>query len=157
VKTWITFNEAWTFLYLGSGNGKAPSIPEYNDLSTWPFIGGHNVLLAHAEVVALYRSTFADTQGGTIGMTNNMDWREPLTTAPEDIGASQRAAIMWLGWYVTHGCLHLKIMTIFSVVLILFVFQLHVRLLYNLPLLNFKFLNEAPSTHLADYCKSIHV
>merc|ERR1719453_1814112 len=26
VKTWTTFNEPWTFLYLGSGNGKAPSI-----------------------------------------------------------------------------------------------------------------------------------
>lgn len=106
MKTWITFNEAWTFLYLGSGNGKAPSIPEYNDLSTWPFIGGHNVLLAHAEVVSLYRSTFVATQGGIIGMTNNMDWREPLTTAPEDVGASQRAAIMWLGWCVPQGRLY---------------------------------------------------
>lgn len=99
VKTWLTFNEAWTFLYLGSGNGKAPSIPEYNDLSVWPWIGGHNVLLAHAEVVNLYRTEFQASQGGQIGMTNNIDWREPLTTAPEDVGAGERAAIMWLGWF----------------------------------------------------------
>ena len=28
VKFWITFNEAWTFTYLASGAGKAPSVPE---------------------------------------------------------------------------------------------------------------------------------
>lgn len=31
VKVWATFNEAWTFTYLGSGYGKAPSVQPYMD------------------------------------------------------------------------------------------------------------------------------
>ncbi len=97
VKTWITFNEAWTFLYLASGNGKAPSMDPYMDISVWPYIGGHNVLMAHAEAVALYRDKYK-SQGGKIGMTNNIDWREPKTSDPQDVGASERSAEFWLGW-----------------------------------------------------------
>merc|ERR1712130_533258 len=59
VKFWITFNEAWTFTLLGSGNGKAPGIPEYNDVSKWPYIAGHNVLIAHARTVKLYKTKYS--------------------------------------------------------------------------------------------------
>jgi len=99
VKTWLTFNEAWTFLYLGSGNGKAPSTEEYNDITTWPYIGGHNVLLAHAAAVKRYRTKFQAKQGGIIGMTNNVDWREPKTQDPLDVGAAERCVEFWLGWF----------------------------------------------------------
>lgn len=99
VKTWLTFNEAWTFLYLGSGSGKAPSTAEYNDMATYPYIGGHNVLMAHAHVVELYRSTYQAAQGGKIGMTNNVDWREPASQDPQDVGAAERCVEFWLGWF----------------------------------------------------------
>jgi beta-glucosidase/6-phospho-beta-glucosidase/beta-galactosidase len=99
VKTWMTFNEAWTFTYLGSGNGKAPSIEEYNDISIYPFIAGHNVLLAHAAVVALYRNTYQESQQGKIGITNNCDYREPYSHDPQDIGAAERYQQFWLGWF----------------------------------------------------------
>ena len=76
VKLWVTFNEPWTFTWLASGWGKAPSIPErtqtqqqerakqqpqqpqqqqqqqttkapsipeYKNMSHWPYIAAHNV------------------------------------------------------------------------------------------------------------------
>lgn len=98
VKYWITFNEAWTFTYLGSGNGKAPGIPAYNNISKWPYIAGHNVLMAHIRTVKLYRTKFAHFTG-QIGMTNNVDWREPKTHDPKDCGASERQVLFWLGWF----------------------------------------------------------
>merc|ERR1712113_371221 len=87
VKTWITFNEAWTFTYLASGFGKAPSIEYYSDMTIDPWIAGHNVLNAHAEAVHLYRSQFQKQQHGQIGITNNVDWREPKTRDNKDIAA----------------------------------------------------------------------
>lgn len=105
VKTWVTFNEAWTFTWLGSGAGKAPGIPEFSETPKWPLVAGHNVLLAHAAAVRLYRDAYqsgrsgASHTGGRIGITNNMDWREPRTTSPADVAAAQRALEFQLGWY----------------------------------------------------------
>ena len=98
VKFWITFNEAWTFTYLASGAGKAPSIPEYGDVKKWPWIAGHAVLIAHAKVVQLFRTKYA-AQKGRIGITNNAGWREPKTNSPADAGASERCMQMSLGWF----------------------------------------------------------
>jgi beta-glucosidase len=99
VKMWVTFNEAWTFLKLGSGNGKAPSLPEYGESSLHPYIGGHNVLLAHAQVVKHYREKYLPSQHGTIGFTANCDWTEPATNSQADIAASERLVQFWLGWF----------------------------------------------------------
>jgi len=99
VKVWVTFNEPWTFLYLGSGYGKAPGIPEFSNMTIDPWIGGHNMLNAHAAAVDLYRREFQKTQGGQIGITNNCDWREPKTDDPEDIAAAERAVLFQLGWF----------------------------------------------------------
>lgn len=96
VKLWTTFNEAWTFTWLGSGGGKAPSIPEFSETPKWPLIVGHNVLLAHAAAVKAYR---ARGQGGKIGIANNMDWKEPRTTSPADVTAAHRALEFQLGWF----------------------------------------------------------
>jgi beta-glucosidase/6-phospho-beta-glucosidase/beta-galactosidase len=98
VKTWATFNEAWTFTYLSSGLGKAPSIEEFNNMERDPWIAGHNVLNAHAAAVHLYRAKFY-TQGGKIGITNNQDWREPKTDSPEDAAATERSLEFQLGWF----------------------------------------------------------
>ena len=100
VKKWTTFNEAWTFIVLGYGAGsKAPGVP-FTDISTHPYLAGHNVLLAHAEAVERFRAPGgAAAHGGQIGITNNCDWREPLTAAPADIAAAERAVEWWLGWF----------------------------------------------------------
>jgi len=99
IKHWVTFNEAWTFTYLASGYGKAPSIPEYSDMQIDPYIAGHTVLLAHGYTVKLYREKYQEHQRGKIGITNNCDWREPLTTSQEDIIAAERSVLHQLGWF----------------------------------------------------------
>jgi len=99
VKAWITFNEPFTFLFLASGYGKAPSIETYSNMSIDPWIGGHNVLNAHAAAVDIYRKKYQSSQQGKIGITNNYDWKEPKTTAPEDIAAAERSHLFNLGWF----------------------------------------------------------
>jgi len=99
VKFWITFNEPWTFLYLGSGWGHAPGIPYFSDMSVDPWIAGHNVLNAHAAAVDLYRRKFQKHQNGKIGISNNCDWREPKTGKHKDIAAAERAVEFQLGWF----------------------------------------------------------
>ena len=99
VKTWITFNEPWTFTFLASGFGKAPSLDRFSDMKVWPYVAAHNVLIAHAAVVALYRSKYQSAQGGLIGITNNVDWTEPRTHAPADVGAAERMTEFGLAWF----------------------------------------------------------
>jgi beta-glucosidase len=96
VKHWITINEAWVASILGYGQGVfAPGHTSNSE----PYIAAHNLLLAHAKAVSLYRSKFKQQQGGVIGITNNCDWREPLTDKPEDIAAAQRALEFFIGWF----------------------------------------------------------
>jgi len=102
VKTWATFNEAWTFTFLGSGFGKAPSIQPYMDNDIWPYVAGHNVILAHLAAAKAFRTlqqekTLSDSH--MLGITNNQDWREPASHSPQDIAASQAALEGQLAWY----------------------------------------------------------
>lgn len=99
VKWWITFNEPWTFLYSTIDGGDAPGIPAYENRWPWVYIAAHNVLNAHAAAVHLYRSKYQESQGGRIGITNNMDWTEPLTKDPQDVAAAERALLFRLGWF----------------------------------------------------------
>jgi len=102
VKKWATFNEAWTFTFLGSGKGKAPSVQPYMDMDIWPLVAGHNVILAHASAVAIFRSmqkTGRLQVGSMIGITNNQDWREPSSGSVLDIAAAQAAVEGQLGWF----------------------------------------------------------
>ena len=55
------------------------------------------MLLAHAEAVRRFRAGAGS--GGRIGITNNIDWREPASSAAEDVAAAQRANLWWLGWF----------------------------------------------------------
>jgi beta-glucosidase len=100
VRYWTTFNEAWTFTVLGYGTGsKAPGRP-YIDISTFPYIAGHHVLLAHAEAVEAFRANSkVRANGGQIGITNNCDWNEPASSSAADIAAAERANEWWLAWF----------------------------------------------------------
>ena len=96
VKHWITFNEPWCSSILGYGQGEmAPG--RVSDAE--PYLAGHHILLAHAEAVDRYRRKFQDLQKGVIGITNNCDWREPNSDAPEDVEAAQRSLEFFLGWF----------------------------------------------------------
>jgi len=102
VKMWATFNEAWTFTHLASGYGKAPSMQPYMDVDVWPKVAGHNVILAHLKVVMKFREMQTKghlTPGHRIFITNNQDWREPLTDKAEDIAAAHYLVEGGLGWY----------------------------------------------------------
>ncbi len=95
VKNWITFNEPWVVAILGYGQGVfAPGRFSTSE----PYVAGHHILRAHAKAVRCYRGDFAH-QGGRIGITNNSDWREPLTDSPEDKAAAERALQFYLGWF----------------------------------------------------------
>lgn len=96
VKNWITLNEPWVVAMLGYGQGVfAPGRTSDAD----PYLAGHHLLLAHAYAVDRYRSKYQAKQNGRIGITNNCDWREPLTSSIEDQQAAQRALEFFLGWF----------------------------------------------------------
>ncbi len=95
VKNWITFNEPWCTAVLGNGLGVfAPGRVSADE----PYIVAHNQLLAHGMAVQVFRSKYKD-QNGVIGITNNCDWREPLTDSQEDRDAAQRALEFFFGWF----------------------------------------------------------
>jgi beta-galactosidase len=97
-KDWITFNEPWCSTVLGYANGEmAPGNKEKPD--TEPYLAAHHIILAHGQAVRRYRTEFQPKQGGAIGITLNMDWREPLTDSQGDIDATQRSIDWQLGWY----------------------------------------------------------
>lgn len=96
VKNWITINEAWVISILGYGQGVfAPGRISNSE----PYLVGHHIILAHAKAVDIYRREFQARQGGKIGITNNCDWREPMTDAPADKDAAQRALEFFLAWF----------------------------------------------------------
>ena len=95
VKNWITLNEPWCAAVLGHGIGvHAPG----RISSSEPYIAAHNMLLSHARAYRVYKKDFAH-QGGTIGITNNCDFRYPLTDKVEDIAAAERSMEFFLAWF----------------------------------------------------------
>jgi len=66
---------------------------------TEPYLAAHHMVLAHARTVRMYRTRFA-SQSGQIGITVNMDWKEPWSSAPADVAAAQRALDWQMGLFV---------------------------------------------------------
>ena len=96
VKNWITLNEPWVVSIFGYGNGvMAPG----RQGTVEPYQVAHQLLRGHAKAVQVYRESFQSEQQGRIGITNNADWREPLTDSPADKEAAQRALEFYLGWF----------------------------------------------------------
>jgi beta-galactosidase len=96
VKHWITFNEAWVVAILSYGLGVFSPGKTSDSL---PYLAGHHLLLAHAKAYHVYDKEFRPNQKGKIGITNNCDWREPLTDNAADAAASQRALEFYFGWF----------------------------------------------------------
>lgn len=96
VTHWISLNEPWVVAVLGYGQGVfAPG----HVSNSKPYLAAHNLLLAHAEAVQLYREKYQPEQQGQIGITNNCDWREPLTDSCGDKAAALTALEFFLGWF----------------------------------------------------------
>ncbi|PKA54139.1 Beta-glucosidase 11 [Apostasia shenzhenica] len=115
VKHWITLNEPLTFCFLGYGLGShapgrcTPPKFEYGgqdyecqagDSIREPYIVGHNLLLAHAEVVQLYKKEYQPIQGGKIGITLLADWLIPFDNSPQNIEAQKRGNDFNIGWFM---------------------------------------------------------
>lgn len=106
VTKWTTMNEAWTFTFLASGYGKAPSVQPYMDVNIWPYVAGHNVIFAHLAAVKAFRALQNSgtlTGAHEIGIVNNQDWREPIGDSAETLAKATKAANdmleSQLGWY----------------------------------------------------------
>ncbi|XP_078085433.1 lactase/phlorizin hydrolase-like [Mustelus asterias] len=99
VKFWITLNEPYNTALLGYGYGTAaPGIG--TRLGRAPYIVGHNLIKAHAEVWHLYNETYRPQQGGLISITINSDWVEPRNPyKQEDIDAANRHLMFYGGWF----------------------------------------------------------
>jgi beta-glucosidase/6-phospho-beta-glucosidase/beta-galactosidase len=108
VKYWSTFNEPNAFIPEGYDTGKYPPGRCSRDIgtcragnsSTEPYIAAHNVLLAHASVVQLYRTVYQPHQHGFIGMVVGCPWFEPLRNSSKDIAAVQRVLDFLEGWFL---------------------------------------------------------
>jgi len=103
VKHWLTLNEPWCSALLGYGWGiHAPGRKVHGEVEA--YLSAHNLLLAHAKAVDIYRKEFKASQNGRIGITLNCDWREPKPSAdPQEFKRNQEAAERSLqfnlGWY----------------------------------------------------------
>ncbi|ETV89287.1 beta-galactosidase, variant [Aphanomyces astaci] len=103
VKNWLTLNEPWCSALLGHGTGEmAPG--RKHKCKTETYLSAHNLLLAHAHAVDVYRKDFQSQQRGVIGITLNCDFREPKPSADpavfkENQAAAERALLVELGWF----------------------------------------------------------
>lgn len=105
VKTWLTFNEAWTNNWLGTLAHKAPSLDDYKD-PFWVFVANHNTNLAHLEAVKSLRRFQEDGKNPLlgkehkIGITNNIAFPQPMDDGDvTGIAAALRTIDATLGSY----------------------------------------------------------
>eukprot|EP00879_Flechtneria_rotunda_P007225 GHRR01007582.1.p1 GENE.GHRR01007582.1~~GHRR01007582.1.p1 ORF type:complete len:500 (+),score=122.40 GHRR01007582.1:150-1649(+) len=97
VRKWTTFNEPWVICNNQYGSGDfAPGIA-FGDSGKYKC--GHNLLLAHAYAVKLYRGSFQGKKGGKIGMALWSEWSEPFTSSEGDKRAAQNKMTIDFGWF----------------------------------------------------------
>lgn len=115
VKDWMTFNEPFSFAntgydggFVGSfAPGRCTNCTPGGNSATEPYIVAHNLLLAHAEAVKLYREKYQPKQKGKIGIVLVTHWFLPYNASnPHDVMAAKRTLDFILGWFlepVTYG------------------------------------------------------
>ncbi|XP_050259277.1 furostanol glycoside 26-O-beta-glucosidase-like [Quercus robur] len=107
VKKWMTFNEPSGMAGRGYEFGIAPpfrcSYPAKpymgGNSSTEPYIVGHNIILAHAAAVRLYREKYQVNHMSEFGMVLEASYFKPNTSSVEDKAAAQRSRDFLIGWY----------------------------------------------------------
>ncbi|WCJ18991.1 Beta-glucosidase 12 [Euphorbia peplus] len=109
VKHWITINEPWSYSSSGYDRGIfAPGrcsrfVDEaclVGDSGTEPYLVAHNMILAHAASVHLYKNHFQAEQQGTIGISLVCHWMVPYSNTKSDRKAARRALDFMYGWYM---------------------------------------------------------
>ncbi|KAL8167761.1 hypothetical protein V2J09_009260 [Rumex salicifolius] len=106
---WTTINEGNVFVLGGYDNGQTPprrcSPPFGSDCrggnsTTEPYIAAHNMLLAHASAVRLYRKRYQAKQRGYVGLSLYAFNHAPATNETQDLLAAKRANDFYLGWFM---------------------------------------------------------
>ncbi|XP_017702515.1 beta-glucosidase 12-like [Phoenix dactylifera] len=109
VKHWITFNEPLIFSAMGYASGTfapgrcTPGIVgncPTGDSGREPYIVGHNMLLAHAATVKLYKNKYQGPQMGKIGITLTTKWFVPIFNTKTNYDAAERALDFAYGWFM---------------------------------------------------------
>ncbi|KAK7088806.1 lactase/phlorizin hydrolase-like [Littorina saxatilis] len=97
VPLWITFNEAYVVSWLGHGIGIfAPGV---NDPGVGVYKVAHNIIRSHARAYRTYDQHFRHLYHGKVGITLDIEWKEPLTLRNQDLYAADRAIMFKLGWF----------------------------------------------------------
>jgi len=104
VPMWFTMNEPWTFCALGYGAGV--HAPGRSGTDTEAYLCAHNVLIAHATAVSLYRDMrTAGTyvrRSGQISMVINSDFGIPADPSePADVEAADVYMQFQLDWFLS--------------------------------------------------------
>ncbi|KAK9692388.1 hypothetical protein RND81_09G261000 [Saponaria officinalis] len=110
VKYWVTINEPYSYCYGGYASGLfAPGRcsdwqTKLNctggDSAIEPYLVGHHQLLAHAEVVKLYRTKYKESQKGEIGIVLIANWLVPYAEVPRHQYAAKRSFDFKFGWFM---------------------------------------------------------
>ncbi|CAH2039080.1 unnamed protein product [Thlaspi arvense] len=107
VSHWTTINEINVFALGGYDAGSTPPgrcSPPFGlhcskgNSSTEPYIAVHNMLLAHASAVNLYKQQYKSKQHGSVGISVYTYGTVPLTNSAEDKQAADRMNDFYIGW-----------------------------------------------------------
>ncbi|KFK23456.1 hypothetical protein AALP_AAs43395U000100, partial [Arabis alpina] len=107
VDTWITFNEPYVYSVAGydSGNKAMGRCSKWvnskcvaGDSSTEPYLVSHNLLLAHAAAVEVFRNCDKISKDAKIGIVLSPFWFEPYDIDSQaDKEAVERALSTYIG------------------------------------------------------------
>ncbi|WJX36941.1 hypothetical protein P8452_24773 [Trifolium repens] len=114
VKHWATLNEPYSFTINGYMGGTfAPGRCSKwvgncaaGDSTTETYIVAHNLILAHAAAVRVYKRKYQAHQKGQIGVTLVTHFFEPYSNSDADRKAASRALDFFFGWFahpITYG------------------------------------------------------
>jgi beta-glucosidase len=70
----------------------------HGNSETEPFIAAHNMILAHAKAIQIYRTKYQREQKGIIGIVVQTSWFEPISDSIADKNAAERAQSFYSNW-----------------------------------------------------------
>lgn len=105
---WVTFNEPNLQVIHGYRTGESPSSRcsspfgncTHGDSEKETFLAAHNIILAHANAVHIYRTKYQKQQGGSIGIVLHWAWFEPYSNSTADNLATDRAQGFFMNWFL---------------------------------------------------------